>query len=224
MAGFRDYYRLLHVDPDAPVEIIRSSYRTLMQRMKKHPDLGGEHKNAALINEAYAVLTDPRKRAEYDRERLGISKGQSPQARAASTLGQCVFCRAPHKLNRAPETDDNCFNCNSPLYPAEHLRLDTADQRLMERMSREAPVRCYTEWPQASALPARMRDLSLNGMQVTAAFCPDEGSILKVDSVPCQSLARVAWCTDNGGEWLIGLEFVTLRFNRSRGSFVSAEV
>lgn len=38
----KNYYRVLHVDPDAPVEIIRSSYRTLMRRMKKHPDLGGD--------------------------------------------------------------------------------------------------------------------------------------------------------------------------------------
>ena len=224
MSQANDYYRILHVDPDAPVEIIRSSYRTLMQRMKKHPDLGGEHKGAALINEAYAVLTDPQKRAEYDRSRLGVAKGPSPRARRETTQGQCLFCAAPNKLGRAPEADDNCFSCNSPLYPAEHLRLDTADQRLMERISREAPVRCYTEWPQGNGFPAHMRDLSLNGMQVTAAFRPDEGSIFKVDSAPCQSLARVVWCAEHGEEWLIGLEFVTLRFNRSRGSFVSAEV
>ena len=223
MSPEKDYYRILHVDPDAPLEIIRSSYRTLMQRMKKHPDLGGEHKSAALINEAYAVLTDPRKRAEYDRGREGASKEPAPRARRAATQGRCLFCATPGKLGRAPESDDSCPGCHSPLYPAEHLRLDTADQRLMERVSREVPVTCYTEWPQASGYAARMRDLSLNGMQITAAFRPDEGSIVKVDSAPCQSLARVAWCTDHGGQWLIGLEFVTLRFNRSRGSFVSAE-
>ena len=64
-----DYYKVLHIHPDAPLEIVQSSYRTLMQRLRNHPDLGGEHERAALINEAYAVLTDPNKRAEYDRAR-----------------------------------------------------------------------------------------------------------------------------------------------------------
>ncbi len=62
----RIYYDVLHVSRDAPVEIIRSSYRTLMQRLKKHPDLGGDAATAALINEDYAVLTNVERRAEYD--------------------------------------------------------------------------------------------------------------------------------------------------------------
>jgi len=62
----RNYYAILHVSRDAAVEIIRSSYRTLMQRLKNHPDLGGDAATAALINEAYAALTDVKRRAEYD--------------------------------------------------------------------------------------------------------------------------------------------------------------
>jgi len=38
----RSYYDLLHVQPDAPVEIIRASYRTLMLKLKRHPDMGGD--------------------------------------------------------------------------------------------------------------------------------------------------------------------------------------
>jgi DnaJ-class molecular chaperone len=63
MKNKRNYYRILHVQPDAPQAIIKSSYRTLMHQLKQHPDLGGEHWNAALINEAYAVISDPGKRA-----------------------------------------------------------------------------------------------------------------------------------------------------------------
>ena len=62
----RNYYELLHVSRDAPLEIIRGSYRALMQQMKHHPDLGGDAATAAVINEAYAVLSDPERRAEYD--------------------------------------------------------------------------------------------------------------------------------------------------------------
>ena len=63
----RNHYRLLHVQPEAPMEVIKASYRTLMMRMRLHPDLGGDHELAAAINEAYAVLSDPQRRAEYDR-------------------------------------------------------------------------------------------------------------------------------------------------------------
>ena len=66
MKNKRNYYRILHVQPDAPEEIIKSSYRTLMQKLKAHPDLGGEEWNATIINEAYDVLLDTNKRKEYD--------------------------------------------------------------------------------------------------------------------------------------------------------------
>jgi hypothetical protein len=56
------------VQPEAPLEIIKASYRAMMMRMKLHPDLGGNHEAAAVVNEAYAVLSDPQRRAEYDRQ------------------------------------------------------------------------------------------------------------------------------------------------------------
>ena len=59
---------MLHVQPDAPKEIIQSSYRTLMQKLKAHPDLGGEEWNAAFINEAYEVLMDAKKREAYNKK------------------------------------------------------------------------------------------------------------------------------------------------------------
>jgi len=63
----RNYYRVLHVQPEAPVEVIKASYRTLMTQLKVHPDLGGSHAQAAMINEAWAVLGDAERRAAYDR-------------------------------------------------------------------------------------------------------------------------------------------------------------
>lgn len=39
-----------------------------MQSMKAHPDLGGDVSQAALINEAYTVLSNERKRAVYDQQ------------------------------------------------------------------------------------------------------------------------------------------------------------
>lgn len=63
----RNYYRVLFVQPDAPMEIVQSSYRTIMQKLKAHPDLGGDTWNASVINEAYQTLIDPELRASYDK-------------------------------------------------------------------------------------------------------------------------------------------------------------
>lgn len=62
----RNYYRVLFVQPDAPMEIIQASYRTIMQKLKAHPDLGGDTWNASVINEAYQILTNHEKRVHYD--------------------------------------------------------------------------------------------------------------------------------------------------------------
>lgn len=220
----KDYYRVLHVDPKAPVEIIRASYRTLMQRLKQHPDLGGDHNNAALINEAYKVLTNTVTRAAYDRARNGRVRTSKAGSPATELGGRCLFCNAVVDSAPMPPPDDHCPNCATPLFPADRIQLDASGKRMLERMQRDLPVTCYTAWPQRSTLAATMHDLSLNGMQISANFYAAPGSLLKVDSEPCQSLARVAYCTADGANWIIGLEFVTLRFSRRRGSFISAEV
>ena len=62
----RNYYRVLFVQPDAPMEIVQASYRTIMQKLKAHPDLGGDDWNASVINEAYETLSDPLARMAYD--------------------------------------------------------------------------------------------------------------------------------------------------------------
>ncbi len=51
-----------------------------MQKLKAHPDLGGEEWNATVINEAYRVLMDSKKRKEYD---TGLFQTESH-----STLGK----------------------------------------------------------------------------------------------------------------------------------------
>lgn len=64
-----DYYALLQVSEDAEAEVIRFAFKALAK--KYHPDQAGPDQEERMrrINEAYAVLSDPDKRAAYDRAR-----------------------------------------------------------------------------------------------------------------------------------------------------------
>jgi DnaJ-class molecular chaperone len=64
----RDYYEVLGIEPDASAEEIRRAYHQMA--FQCHPDRNGisdeAHKKMEEINEAYAILSDPIKRREYD--------------------------------------------------------------------------------------------------------------------------------------------------------------
>ena len=73
--GLDDHYATLRVAPDADGRAIRSADRGLMRRY--HPDVDGSPgagARAIAINEAYACLRDPSKRAQYDRDRGAATK------------------------------------------------------------------------------------------------------------------------------------------------------
>jgi len=63
-----DYYEVLGVKKDSSVQDIKKAYRKLA--MKYHPDRNEGNKEAEekfkKISEAYAVLSDPEKRKQYD--------------------------------------------------------------------------------------------------------------------------------------------------------------
>ena len=74
---FKDYYATLGVARDADAEAIKKAFRKLAR--KYHPDVSKE-KDAETrmkeVNEAYAVLSDPEKRAAYDRVGEGYRPGE----------------------------------------------------------------------------------------------------------------------------------------------------
>lgn len=80
--AFKNYYEILGVDRKATEKEIKAAYRKMAR--KHHPDLHAKNEKAAAeekfkeINEAYTVLGDAQKRAQYDQ--LGES-GHSGQGR-----------------------------------------------------------------------------------------------------------------------------------------------
>lgn len=75
---YKDYYKILGVDRKAKEDDIRKAYRKLA--MQYHPDRNPGNKQAEErfkeINEAYQVLSDPQKRAHYDRLGSDYSRWQ----------------------------------------------------------------------------------------------------------------------------------------------------
>ncbi len=236
MENRRNYYRILQVQPGAPVEIIRASYRTLMQRLRAHPDLGGDHWNATLINEAFAVLTDAARRAEYDRDvqarvldsRAGTAPDTaSANAHPAEAEESCLFCRAMHPSRPIPHADAACLVCGSPLRRATLRRLTADGKRAIGRVPRDHPLTLYTAWPQSPGIGARSRDLSLNGISFVTSELLQPRAIIKVDSRMYRAVVRVANLRAdhdrNFAGWLVGAEFLSVVFTRSRGSFLSIQ-
>ncbi|QIK96201.1 DnaJ domain-containing protein [Sphingomonas sp. HDW15A] len=87
-----DHYRTLGIAPTADEAVIRAVYVALMKRF--HPDRNASPdmlKRAQDITAAYAVLSDPKKRAAYDDERAGMdpwTRGAAlPERRKSSTSG-----------------------------------------------------------------------------------------------------------------------------------------
>ncbi|OGF51877.1 molecular chaperone DnaJ [Candidatus Giovannonibacteria bacterium RIFCSPLOWO2_02_FULL_43_11b] len=60
----KDYYDILGIQRSASKDEIRKAFHKLAH--KHHPDKGGKESDFKEINEAYQVLSDEKKRAEYD--------------------------------------------------------------------------------------------------------------------------------------------------------------
>ncbi len=65
----KDYYKILGISENASEEEIKKAYRKLAHQY--HPDKGGDEAKFKEINEAYQVLSNKEKRAQYDAFRRG---------------------------------------------------------------------------------------------------------------------------------------------------------
>jgi hypothetical protein len=232
----RNYYRVLHVQPDAPVEVVRAAYRALMA--KHHPDQGGDHELAVLLNEAWAVLGDPARRAAYDekRARAGHKPRAGAEARSApprrdtppaseAASGQagaaagrhCPFCGGTN-----PATELTCLRCAVPLTrvrptaPAAGASGD--DRRRLPRVSRADWGTMKLQW-QGEPIDIRLRNLSLEGVSLYSGAPLVPRSRVRVTAAAFDAVVDVIRCERSGNIYVVQGAFVTVRF-AGKGGFV----
>ena len=241
MNNYKNYYQILHVQADAPTEVIRSSYRALMQKLKMHPDLGGDPQEAALVNEAYSVLTNESARKKYDASLTSMGKvnakvsantknsnRQHSSPANIDTNNYCVFCRTAHNLGNLLQADSRCSTCASALFPATKQTFEQQDQRIIQRIDRQWDVTFYTQWPSNRSHSGKTHDVSLNGMQLLTTTVLEANQIIKITSSTLDAIARVVnRREDRSGllkkRWRVGIEFLTLRFHQTHGTFLKLD-
>ena len=221
MNNRRNYYRILHVQPDAPVELIKASYRTLMHKMNHHPDLGGDHDTAVMINQAYDTLSDPKKRQAYDaklqaeRRQTSVAE-QPPRQRQANS--QARDFTATHKgkahVNRQtqrPETppkDDKFDPTKAP------------EERAMPRVKLGALVDYYFEEQPQVKHQGTIIDFSPSGLQIQIENPVPINGKIRLRSRQLTAKALVSYCKPFGrSRWRIGVILLETKYNQRSGGF-----
>lgn len=91
-----NYYEILEIHPKASKEVVKAAYKSLMQRYHpdKNPDNTEAARHAALIAQAYGVISDENQRSIYDLQ----LKEQAEKVYARATENYPV-----QSLRRAPQ-------------------------------------------------------------------------------------------------------------------------
>ena len=116
---------MLELPDDAPIQEVKNAYRRLAVRY--HPDKCEENDNGDAfkrINSAYQILSDPRKKAEYDYYGDGASMRQFAKRcikypSSSGIVGDSAGCSYYRCITEAPHLDFDdddefgCFNASS---------------------------------------------------------------------------------------------------------------
>lgn len=227
MINRRNYYRLLQVQPDAPFEVIRASYRALLKELKVHPDLGGDHWNAKVLNEAYSTLSDRNRRSAYDKklyEKYTKKPFQeSTDQRMPFITFFCPFCKRP--LARQANPNERCATCRSPLKSFGEEELQQSCRRTIARRKKSGKINYFTTWPQKGQ-PAEIIDISPEGMRFRCGEKLNSKSVIKISGPSLKAIAEVkhSYKIFLKGKiiYTVGVHFCSVTFSNQSGVFYSA--
>ena len=110
-------YKLLKVDSEAPLEVVKAAYRALMKSGSLHPDLGGENHLAQEINVAYQILSDAEQRRKLDTKLKESKKFVAEEKKEISEYFViCLHCQSINRiLHPQWVKQSQCSQCNTPF-------------------------------------------------------------------------------------------------------------
>ncbi len=181
-----DFYELLRLPRDATQEEIRRAYRQLVLRL--HPDTNVHIGDTALfidVQQAYEQLSDPQKRADYDRRLPPESEILSPLSQKI-TYSQPVLVRLPEgqllysllELRLHPDTDhllssiplniSLVVDCSTSM---QGLRLDTVKLTAIDILRKLQPddilsLVKFNDFAELLIAPGSLDDLKSAEMKV----------------------------------------------------------
>lgn len=125
----KTHYDILQVSPFASKTVIQGAYRALLKTDGGHPDLGGNMAEAQQINEAYAVLSNPVKRREYDISLPASLADKQPRVQPQYIL-ICPGCHARNLVVHESQLEQSkCFECGKNLLPKRRVAAETDHTR-----------------------------------------------------------------------------------------------
>ncbi len=201
----KDYYQILGVSRDASQDEIKKAFYKLAH--KYHPDKGGDEKKFKEINEAYQILSDKEKRAQYDK------------------FGR-VFEGVP---SGEPGFDFNWAWGRPDIDFEDIFRTDFGDlsemmedffgsgfTRKKKDLKRGKNIEIEIESPLEDILKGKEKEINLQkfiscsrcqgvgaepGTQVKECFsCRGTGQVQQIKRTPFGSFTRITTCPECGGE------------------------
>jgi curved DNA-binding protein CbpA len=129
---WKDYYKIIGVNPDAEAEVIKAAYWALAK--KYHPDRKTpDAERMKDINEAYACLSDPQLKADYDRAyRLRRHKSSAGSAEEPAQTRR-RYSTAPEPIINPAHTDIGTLNISekrTAVFSARNLGAEATDVAL----------------------------------------------------------------------------------------------
>ncbi len=223
-----NHYRTLQVQPGAHPEVIATSYRRLMGRLRNHPGPVFDRETAEQLNEAYNVLKDKNRRLAYDTQRMALRRPDEDPAQPftetnPAVLGHCPFCgeKAPTIIGATTR----CNSCEAPLAPV--IAAGPLSMPYRGRAHARIPQSSFARLHLESAGPvynAKMRDLSASGLSLFCGKAPVDGSSLRVILPKLDAVARVIRVRPHGPVTIVHARMLTACYMNRAGVFVSGVI
>ncbi len=224
----------------------------MMQKMRLHPDLGGDEANAQLLNQALATLLDPKKRALYDQwlqkhqpESLKPAK-RSPGAQQHANvktsrpspepsqpidveLLSCAFCLfenhiQPLQTSRWGTPIPTCRQCKAPLTRLDKVEFKSSGElRRIHRSMVQTNCEIQVNEDQTAVIVGQVLDFSVLGLSIEHSDVFPKGLRVLIRSEKFDCVAAVSHSKSNkNGRVVSGLEILTLDLKLSRGDLFTA--